>query len=510
MCGIVGTAGNHYQTEKNIFLELLHADVVRGKHATGLIQVKGKCRTVNNFKLAYPAPIFLDLPIVQQELVGFLQNTVSIGHNRHATKGAATEHKNAHPFEHGHISMVHNGSLTSWGDLTPTGENYTVDSEAICRSLELNDPETVIKKLKGAFTLVWVDSNTDTLNFVRNSQRPMAIAMNTKTNKMYWASEMDMLVWSLNRDTFTRSPIDYDEIFELPVGQWLSVPITNVGIDLSKLEMKEVELYTAPATTYGYNRRSASSTSSTSTTTTAAKEKVTEYSFGPTKEEELKAATAKVINAKGKDNDVIREFIGLIDIDPGAMLLDERVGTFLTEWKPYQDGSQHGQAQGISMDYPYCNTIVHGVTQKEFDETVRLTNGMISSYIVGFEAPKDLKADQDFDDDKMGEFSVILSKMNLRKAKLDDYEWQMDQVPKDTAANLKKDEKVVHLKDDSVVAEGGTAVFLGSKIGVPSNHRYTISYIKKINNIVNLFVTLGTVTYNMPWDDFAQGTMGSK
>lgn len=415
--------------------------MVRGKHATGIVQVKGQCSSVNNFKLAYPAPIFLDLPVVQQELLGFSSNTVAIGHNRHATKGASDSHANAHPFEHGHISMVHNGSLTTWLNLTT--ETYSVDSEAICRALELDGPEVVIPKLRGAFVLVWVDSIANTLNFVRNSERTMAIAVNENTNKMWWASEIDMLNWSLNRDLFSRNPVNYTEIFNLPTGVLFSIPITATGIDLKGSTKTAIDVsnsvYEAPSYSryQGYNSTVGKHWDSVSKRWVKDEvaipedkvvvhldplDKKTPYSFGKTKEKEMTANATSLLTSAGKTDADLRNYISSVDVAPKAAILDDRIGVFVTGWEPYAHGkTTSGKLLGVMIEYPFSKVVIHATTQSDYTACVEKAHGIISSYISGFNKPEDL---EDFE-----AFTILLRVDLIRRADIEDHEWDITKIP---------------------------------------------------------------------------------
>ena len=524
MCGIIGAAGNLLALDKLIFTELLHADVVRGKHATGMIQVKGQCRAVNNFKLAYPAPLFLELPSVQQELEGFLANTVAVGHNRHATKGASGEHKNAHPFQHGHISMVHNGSLTSWHDLTPTGETYTVDSEAICRALELDGPEVVIPKLRGDFALVWVNSETNTLNFIRNSRRPLAIAMNHATDKMWWASELDMLNWSLNRDTFTRTPVSYGEMFELPVGQLLTIPITHSGIDLKERTMASIDVSDS---VYSYSRYQRpvwdplrkrnlrgnetllkappAKSLETLAVTKDPEETVTPYRFGASREDAMEQLTGKLIVERGKDNLILREFISSIDTDLDACVLDNRIGMFITSWSQYASTAVlTGSMEGVMMEYPYCKIKIHGITKEEYTACITRSSGSITSYLSGFVVPTDVSL-VDMDKEK---FTILLRKDQIRRADLNDFQWTMEKVPPEVSIC---ETKTATLKDNTQVSVGDTAVYLGKTTqDMFSNMRYKIYKIETIDKILHLYTKVGSTEHQVPWVLWGQGILSAE
>lgn len=529
MCGIVGTAGNLLPLDRSIFLELLHADVVRGKHATGMIQVKGNFDSVDYFKLAYPAPLFLELPAVQQELSGFINNTVAVGHNRHATKGASGEHKNAHPFKHGNITLVHNGSLTSWFNITPTGETYTVDSEAICRAMEFEGAESVIPKLRGAFALVWVDSEDGTLNFVRNDERPLAIALNTNTNKMWWASELDMLKWSLNRDTFTRNPVDYTEIFELPVGVWLKVPVTDRGINLALAERKEVDVSNSVfQVSHNQNTRwdarrgryllpgeqMLSSVEANSVPTYALLEKQaqqkgevkddTPYKFNKVRENALHLLAKRDLENKGVGSTIFRNFIVAVESDKSAVILDERISVCVDTFTPYSSASQgYGVVSGWTTEHPFCEVEINSCTRDSFNSMISDCAGLISSYLVNIRAPVSSVFPSKITKGAtiLADFTLILRPNTVRAvpnaletlpAKTTDPVTAVDSIP---------------LNDGSHINVGGSATFNGIHPDVPAGFQYFIKSIEIKNTITIITTVVNGKSIVLNYKDWSKGTV---
>lgn len=198
MCGIVGIMNfEWYGITKNhddIFREMLYCDAVRGMHGTGCFAVD----EVGNLNFAKvggpPHQLFGSQPFrafdefVRKRYIRFM-----VGHNRYATKGKhITEH--AHPFRHGHITLVHNGTLENYH------QKYDVDSEYICAAIAEEGAENVIPKLSGAWTLVWWDSKLQKLNILRNEERPLFIASNDKEKSVIFCSEEDMLSWIMHRN----------------------------------------------------------------------------------------------------------------------------------------------------------------------------------------------------------------------------------------------------------------------------------------------------------------------
>lgn len=230
MCGIVfvgGTVLNSANVER--FEQMLYADVFRGDHSTGVMAYYKPYQQdafLKTAKKAVPSDIFLrsnlwkDIAQHRQENIGttgVLTTSLTyprfiVGHNRYATAGAVID-KNAHPFQCGHITLVHNGSLVNQ-KLLPDHENFEVDSENVCHSIATIGIEETIKKLHGAFVLVWHDAKLNTLNFLRNDERPFYM-MKTSGNDWYGASEKDMLKWILSRKKWNPT---IETEFELEVG----------------------------------------------------------------------------------------------------------------------------------------------------------------------------------------------------------------------------------------------------------------------------------------------------
>lgn len=215
MCGVVGILGasNLTDAEINLFKGLLLVDQIRGAHATGVIKVDTKENTAKIHKKALDAVDFLAL----EETKTFLdkdRTSLLIGHNRYATMGNKGKDENAHPFNHEHITMVHNGGVETFAlDLL---EGYTdpaveVDSHMVCMTIAKHGAKKAVEELLfGAFTLIWWDEKERSLNFIRNEDRPLFIAITTK-GSLVWASEEGML------DVFLKRSGRYSDYKSKPV-----------------------------------------------------------------------------------------------------------------------------------------------------------------------------------------------------------------------------------------------------------------------------------------------------
>jgi len=195
MCGIVGIinpTGKYVKEVPDLFRSLLQVGAIRGPHSTGMFKANGK--QVGWVKAARPGNEFINMQEFNQTMFGCGQMPFLIGHNRWATHGAINN-QNAHPFEHKHICMVHNGTIIRTNKL---GKHKDVDSEMIAHAIADDGIEKAAENLHGSFSLVWYNAEDMTLNLLRNKERPMWI-LNTKENIMVLCSEPKMGDWLAER-----------------------------------------------------------------------------------------------------------------------------------------------------------------------------------------------------------------------------------------------------------------------------------------------------------------------
>lgn len=230
MCGIVGfiTKEQHRgaNDRRKFFEQALLVDMVRGGDSTGFFSVLHKQpenATADWAKIAADPLTFMRTNVYKEKLdkyAAFTDNRCIVGHNRSATVGSV-DNDNAHPFQEGPITLVHNGTLTStWGmtksmqDLKDKG--VEVDSHVIAHNLaEHDDPAEVIEKLDGAFTLIWHDARDNAIRIIRNDKRPLHMTWAKCEDTVLFASEGEMLFWLATRNNFTPGPIVYPKPYEL-------------------------------------------------------------------------------------------------------------------------------------------------------------------------------------------------------------------------------------------------------------------------------------------------------
>jgi len=180
MCGIVGILGR--EPVARDILEALRRLEYRGYDSAGIatleggrltrVRASGKLRNLEEKLTAQP-----------------LQGHVGLGHTRWATHGRPTEN-NAHPHAAAKVAVVHNGIIENFRELREEliGKGHVfaseTDSEAVAHLVEeelrggATPPEAVgraLKRLKGAFALVFLFEGKDDLLIGARRGSPLAV-----------------------------------------------------------------------------------------------------------------------------------------------------------------------------------------------------------------------------------------------------------------------------------------------------------------------------------------------
>jgi hypothetical protein len=257
MCGVTGfiTKGTVSQvgvTDRRDYMrQTLIVDQLRGFHSTGVFYENNG---VSKKPAGWAKECVNGTDFVNSKNYQEIENKLRdvrymVGHNRWATTGASDELANAHPFQEGPVTLVHNGTLDGDGGLiTPQLQlGVDVDSHAVCHNLASHSAEEVISAMCGAFTLIWADARDGSLNFVRNSERPLVMNLPTQDygNTAYFGSERLMMEWIFKRNHI---PQTASKFVDLPTGEiWSFFPGSLVPT------IKKVALQ--PTYSYYYGRR---------------------------------------------------------------------------------------------------------------------------------------------------------------------------------------------------------------------------------------------------------------
>lgn len=341
MCGIVGVIGNMRLSRfhTSLFSQMLYADELRGHHATGIISVD-KDKSVSYFKKAMPASEFLNLRTTDRVINEKRGIQALIGHNRYATQGAITD-KNSHPFTHGEITLVHNGSLLEMDEL-PDNHLFDVDSEAITHSINKIGIEDTVSLLNGAFTLVYHDYSDNSINIVRNKERPLAFGTIKFERNMAFASEANMLNWIAGR---TNNAME--SIHSLEPGMLMKIKLDDK--DITDFSMTPLKLYKPKSLFWGWPENARGK-----------------------KQEKGKGEAATVSRIPNKRERKVSKVLESIGIEMG-----ERIKFTALQFNTYDQHSQMGKIEGFALEPPYHSIVAHGVHEVSYQENSEYTGEVV-------------------------------------------------------------------------------------------------------------------------------------
>lgn len=224
-CGLFGLASNFLSEYELDFLKpMSHLSSLRGVDSTGLCTITktGKKKPYASHvirALQMPAPFIYGQGV--NNFFGEHKNKIAVVmvHNRHATLGAVNK-DNIHPFRAGPLVGMHNGTVSG---IIPKGSSQT-DSQTIYEIMAAEGLEATLDKIKhGAYTLIWANTEEQTLNFIRNSQRPLYFMKRYGT--LMWMSEKWML--EILKDKTNANGVTIEE---LPINTHVSVKFGQVEL----------------------------------------------------------------------------------------------------------------------------------------------------------------------------------------------------------------------------------------------------------------------------------------
>lgn len=212
MCGLVGVAGEIDAKIIKIFNDMMVFNITRGRDSSGVASVSRASDAFDVFKMTVHASVL-------QEFKGYdrvvaVGRKALIGHSRSATVGTVSV-GNAHPFEFDKVVGAHNGTIPYFAKTElPNHNDFGTDSEALFNSI--NDRgvvETIGSLTGGAYALSWFDRENNTINLLRNDERPLVFGVINDGKTFVWASEAYFI-----RAACDRHNMDHDKsLFILPV-----------------------------------------------------------------------------------------------------------------------------------------------------------------------------------------------------------------------------------------------------------------------------------------------------
>lgn len=235
MCGLVGVFSKRLSVPERVaFKWLLHLDVIRGPHSTGILAVHDKGQTEVFKALGSPDYLYDKYlnDFTDEGVYNYWDCSLLLGHNRFATQGEINE-ENAHPFEFSNVIGAHNGTINQWElkKFHGYGE-FKIDSQILYYEINKNNDLQFVwdEVYSGAIALTWWNKEESSLNFVRNDDRPLHYCY-TNTGTLFWASKPWMLQVAL-----AQAGIKYTKISDLPVN--LHKQFTIVGDKIEEVENK--------------------------------------------------------------------------------------------------------------------------------------------------------------------------------------------------------------------------------------------------------------------------------
>lgn len=233
MCGLAGMYTLKYTArDQAVFRNLLLINTLRGTDSTGIARVTrgGKPHIIRD---AVRASRFLRKPAVAEFIDPKVDPLVLIGHTRAATKGSITV-KNAHPFAFENVIGAMNGTFFGTFD---NSEKFETDTEAIYYNIDraIANGEGIAKGIERSmvwtpkFALSFVNRKNNTLNFVRNKERPLSFAYIDGRQTLVWSSDhehLEYVLGELMKVPYTGwKPTDKSKTFTLSEHDMLTIDI---------------------------------------------------------------------------------------------------------------------------------------------------------------------------------------------------------------------------------------------------------------------------------------------
>ena len=258
MCGLVGVAGDIDTKIIKMFNDMMVFNTTRGRDSTGVASVARGTNVFDVFKQTVHASVLQEFKSYDRVVAA--GRKALIGHARSATVGTVSI-GNAHPFAFDKIVGAHNGTIPYYAKSElPDHNKFGTDSEALFNSInERGISETISLLTSGAYALTWFDRENDTINLLRNDERPLVFGVINDGRTLVWASEPYFI-----RAACMRHNIEHEKnLFILPVNRhyrWV-IP-NNSTAKLDNPIVRVIERKERPVTYTGNYFRQGTSTTS--------------------------------------------------------------------------------------------------------------------------------------------------------------------------------------------------------------------------------------------------------
>ena len=251
MCGLFGSYCSQTlskgEVERTIELGVISS--LRGIDSTGVVVGRRKKQALNyNIHREVSNPVSFFSQHKNERAVMDNNPVLIMGHARAATYGLVNTH-NAHPIWENSIIGAHNGTM--WYYAPDKGkEDKESDSRLLFRTIHTDGLTTALSKSRsGAYALSFIDTKKQTLNFIRNDERPLHFVKDKIGSTLYWASERRFLYTMMlghggidaYQEPFT---LEKDHLYWIKTGDHVnSGKITSLVDSIDKLVKTRVYSY---------------------------------------------------------------------------------------------------------------------------------------------------------------------------------------------------------------------------------------------------------------------------